>query len=132
MLLTNGRIGPAFDSIVRKKLGLKDHLKSSEEWIDVLRGISEDVIAFEKRHGRLADIVPAQLARYHVGRLYDMVLGPGTSAAPPDPAPVIGPYEESPAAYKDHDPRAIKVAQRVADVIETHGAGPSANLTELS
>ena len=27
MLLTNGRIGPAFDSIVRKKLGLKVHLE---------------------------------------------------------------------------------------------------------
>ncbi len=90
ILLTNGRIGPAFDSLVRKKLGLKDHLKSSEEWIDVLRGISEDIVAFEKRHGTLADIVPAQLAKYQVGRLYDMVLGPGTS-----PVPVIGPHENS-------------------------------------
>ena len=80
MLLTNGRIGPAFDSIVRKKLGLKDHLKSSEEWVGVLYGISEDIVAFEKLHGNLTDIVPAQLAKYHVGRLYDMVLGPGTDA----------------------------------------------------
>jgi hypothetical protein len=82
MLLTNGRIGPAFDSIVRKKLGLKHHLKTSEEWVGVLRGISQDIVAFEKRHGNLTDIVPVQLAKYHVGRLYDMVLGPGTSPAP--------------------------------------------------
>ncbi len=93
MLLTNGRIGPAFDSIVRKSLGLKAHLKSSEEWIGVLLGISEDIIAFEERHGSLADIVPERFARYQPGRLYDMILGPGTSTplAPTDglPEPVI-------------------------------------------
>ena len=83
MLLTNGRIGPAFDSIVREKLGLKDHLKSSEEWIEVLRGISEDILCFEKLHGvKLAQVVPDELAAYQVGRLYDMVLGPGTSPLP--------------------------------------------------
>jgi hypothetical protein len=79
MLLTNGRIGPAFDSIVRKKLGLKRHLKSSDEWIGVLRGIGEDIHAFEERHGNLADIVPERFARYQTGRLYDMLLGPATS-----------------------------------------------------
>jgi len=119
MLLTNGRIGPAFDSLVRKKLGLKDHLKSSEEWIDVLRGISEDIVAFEKRHGRLAEIVPAQLAKYQVGRLYDMVLGPGTSPALTDPSPVIGRYEKSPANCVDYDPRAILAAAQVAHLIES-------------
>jgi hypothetical protein len=91
MLLTKGRIGPAFDSLVRKKLGLKVHPRSSQEWAGVLLGISEDINAFEKLHGKLADVAPAQLARYHVGRLYDMVLGPGTSPALSDPSPVIGP-----------------------------------------
>jgi GrpB-like predicted nucleotidyltransferase (UPF0157 family)/mannose-6-phosphate isomerase-like protein (cupin superfamily) len=120
MLLTNGRIGPAFDSVVRKRLGLKDRLKSSEEWIGVLCGISEDINAFEKRHGDLTDIVPAQLAKYHVGRLYDMVLSPVTSAASLDPASVIGPYQKSPAACNDHDPRAIQAAAQVAHLITTH------------
>ena len=124
MLLTNGRIGPAFDSIVRKKLGLKDHLRSSEEWIGVLRGISEDILAFEKLHGRLADIVPDQFAGYQVGRLYDMVLGPGTSpsSALTDPlqeSVAIGPYEQSPATCNDHDPRSFEVARRVAHLIES-------------
>ena len=125
MLLTNGRIGPAFDSIVRKQLGLKDHLKSSEEWIGVLRGISEDILAFEKQHGRLADIVPYRLVGYHVGRLYDMVLGPGTlpSSALTDPLQelvAIGPYEQLPAICNEHDPRSFEVARRVADLIESH------------
>jgi GrpB-like predicted nucleotidyltransferase (UPF0157 family)/mannose-6-phosphate isomerase-like protein (cupin superfamily) len=119
MLLTNGRIGPAFDSIVRKKLGLKDHLKSSEEWIDVLLGISEDINAFDERHGNLTDIVPAQLAKYHVGRLYDMVLGPGNSPALSDPAPAIGPYQKSSATCNDHDPRAIQAAEQVVYLIKT-------------
>ncbi len=83
LLMTSGRIGPAFDSTVRKKLGLKVHLRSSDEWLGVLRGISEDILAFEERHGtKLARIVPDRFAGYHVGRLYDMVLGPGTSPSP--------------------------------------------------
>jgi hypothetical protein len=78
MLMTNGRIGPAFDSLVRKKLGLNDHLSSSDEWIAVLREISKDIQGFEKLHGKFATIVPDQFKKYQVGRLYDMLLGPGT------------------------------------------------------
>jgi GrpB-like predicted nucleotidyltransferase (UPF0157 family)/mannose-6-phosphate isomerase-like protein (cupin superfamily) len=122
LLLTYGRIGPAFDSIVRKKLGLNRHVKSSQEWIDVLRGVSEDIGAFEKRHGKLTGIVPESLAKYHVGRLYDMVLGPGTSekGTLPDPQPnqvVIGPYESALATCDEHDPRATQVAALVTDLI---------------
>ncbi len=122
MLLTNGRIGPAFDSIVREKLGFKHHLKSSEEWIEVLRGISEDIHCFEKLHGKLAEIVPEELAAYHVGRLYDMVLGPGTSPllAKPDESATIGPYEKLPATCNDHDPRSFEVVGQVAHLIESH------------
>jgi hypothetical protein len=82
LLLTNGRIGPAFDSTVRKKLGLKLHLKSSEEWIQMLGWIGEDILAFEEQHGKLANVVPDRFRGYQVGRLYDMVLGPGTSTLP--------------------------------------------------
>jgi hypothetical protein len=79
LLLTDGRIGPAFDSTVRKKLGLRRHVRSSEEWVEALRGIAEDILAFEKRHSmKLADIVPTRFGEFHVGRLYDMMLGPGT------------------------------------------------------
>jgi GrpB-like predicted nucleotidyltransferase (UPF0157 family)/mannose-6-phosphate isomerase-like protein (cupin superfamily) len=122
LLLTNGRIGPAFDSIVRKNLGLKDHLKSSDEWIGVLRGISEDILAFEERHGKLAGIVPDRFAQYHVGRLYDMVLGPSTfpSNAFTDPARdsvAIGPYEQSPAACWQPDPRTSQVAKQIGHLI---------------
>jgi GrpB-like predicted nucleotidyltransferase (UPF0157 family)/mannose-6-phosphate isomerase-like protein (cupin superfamily) len=123
LLLTNGRIGPAFDSIVREQLGLKDHLKSSEGWIEMLRFIGEDILAFEKLHGKLADIVPDQLSKYQMGRLYDMVLGPGTlpSALLADPAQesvAIGPYEQLPATCNDHDPHTLDVAERVGHLIE--------------
>ncbi len=123
--MTNGRIGPAFDSTVGKKLGLKDRLKSSEEWIEELRGISEDILAFENQHGKLAAIVPDRFGRYHVGRLYDMVLGPRTSLSPALTDPTheflsIGPYEQSAAVCNDYDPRSSEVARRVADLIESH------------
>ena len=107
MLLTGGRIGPAFDSIVREKLGFKHHLKSSEEWIEVLRGISEDILCFEKLHGvKLAQVVPVELAAYQVGRLYDMVLGPGTSplATKTVEEPMAnGPFQPSPEKRSDHE-----------------------------
>jgi hypothetical protein len=76
MLLTYGRIGPAFDSQVRKRLGLRRRLNSSGEWIDSLYLVSSDIRAFEEAHGCLTEMLPDSLARYHPGRLYDMVLGP--------------------------------------------------------
>jgi hypothetical protein len=101
LLLTNGRIGPAFDSMVRKQLGLRDHLRSSEEWVEALRGIAEDIFAFEQQHGKLATIVPDRFKGYEVGRLYDMVLGPGTSPSPaltePSRQSVVRPFEQLPA-----------------------------------
>jgi GrpB-like predicted nucleotidyltransferase (UPF0157 family)/mannose-6-phosphate isomerase-like protein (cupin superfamily) len=122
LLLTHGQIGPAFDSIARRRLGLKKRVTSSQEWIDVLRRVSEDIGAFEKRHGKLTGIVPESFAKYRVGRLYDMVLGPGTSdtGTLPDPEPnqvAIGPYESGFATCDDHDPRATQVAALVTDLI---------------
>jgi len=90
MLLTLGRIGPAFDSVVRKNLALKRNLRSSNEWIDALRAVGEDINAFEDRHDtKLALVVPERFATYQVGRLYDMVLGPrrGKSGATGADAP---------------------------------------------
>ncbi|MGB2608657.1 MAG: GrpB family protein [Isosphaeraceae bacterium] len=81
--------------------------------------------AYEKQHGRLADILPDRFGEYHVGRLYNMVLGPGTSPSsaltdPPQELVAIGPYEQLPAICNDHDPRSSEVARRVADLIESH------------
>ncbi len=77
MLLTQGRIGPAFDSVVRKNLSLKRNLATADEWIDALRAVGDDINAFEARFDtKLARVVPERFATYHVGRLYDMVLGP--------------------------------------------------------
>ena len=84
----------------------------------MLRFISEDILAFEKEHGKLADIVPDRFAKYQVGRLYDMVLGPGTSRStsftdPPPKLVVIGPYEHLPATCNDHDPRPFRSPEQV-------------------
>ncbi len=124
MLVTNGRIGPALDSTVRTMIGMRDHVRSSEEWIEVLREISEDILAFEKQHGKLAAIAPDRFSKYHVGRLYDMVLGPKTSPPSaltdrPQGSVAIGAYEQSPASCNDHDRRSSEVAGRVADLIES-------------
>jgi hypothetical protein len=75
MLVSNGRIGPAFDSQVRERLGLP-RPTSGREWIACLEAIADDIAAFETAHGPLASAVPAQFAHLADGRLYDMALGP--------------------------------------------------------
>lgn len=75
LLLTDGRIGPAFDSNVRDRLSI-DHIENPTDWITVLVQIGLDVRGFERKWGiPLSDTVPPQLRRLEVGRLYDMVLG---------------------------------------------------------
>jgi hypothetical protein len=77
MLLAQGGIGPAFDSVVRKNLSLKRHLGTADEWIAALHAVGDDINAFEARYDtKLARVVPERFATYRVGRLYDMVLGP--------------------------------------------------------
>jgi hypothetical protein len=79
MLLTQGRIGPGFDSNVRENVGLKRHLSSPDEWIEALRAVGEDIRAFEARNStQLSLVVPSRFAMYNSGRLYDMMLGPGS------------------------------------------------------
>ncbi|MCG3180709.1 MAG: hypothetical protein BIFFINMI_03072 [Phycisphaerae bacterium] len=74
LLLTRGRIGPAFDSKVRRQVGRQ--IKSAGDWIAVLRGVGEDIRAFEARHGPLATAVPTEFSNLECGRLYDMAFGP--------------------------------------------------------
>jgi len=75
LLLTDGRIGPAFDSQVRRKLGV-GRPATCREWLQTLQDIGEDIAAFETSHGRLAKAVPFRFAQLAYGRLYDMALGP--------------------------------------------------------
>jgi hypothetical protein len=75
LLMTNGRIGPAFDSVVRGRLGLKS-FGTPEEWLLILEACADDIAAFESRHGPFVDAVPNRFRHLGVGRLYDMALGP--------------------------------------------------------
>ena len=75
LLVTDGRIGPAFDSQVRERLGLS-RPTSSSQWLDNLEGIADDIAAFEASHEPLPMVVPERFRNLAVGRLYDMALGP--------------------------------------------------------
>jgi hypothetical protein len=75
LLLTDGRIGPAFDWQVRAKLGVR-RPASCHDWLVTLQDISEDILMFESTHGPLANVVSVRFAGLGYGRLYDMALGP--------------------------------------------------------
>ncbi|WP_457419933.1 hypothetical protein [Roseateles sp. P5_E7] len=76
MLLTDGRVGPAFDSEVRRHLGV-GRIDTAEQWLEALREASRDIRAFEAANGdSIANCVP-HFSHLHIGRIYDMALGPG-------------------------------------------------------
>lgn len=75
LLLTEGRIGPALDSQVRKRLGVARPARCSE-WLTILQEVGEDIAEFERAHGPITKVVPTEFARLAYGRLYDMALGP--------------------------------------------------------
>ena len=75
LLMTDGRIGPAFDSTVRDKLKVR-RMSTSSDWITLLEHVAEDINAFQSQHGLLSKAVPSQFAELPYGRLYDMALGP--------------------------------------------------------
>lgn len=79
MLLTYGRIGPAFDSNVQARIGLPRPL-ASREWVESLECISEDIAAYEATHGNLSRATPRRFSALETGRLYDMLLGPRGAA----------------------------------------------------
>lgn len=81
LLLTDGRVGPAFDSEVRRHLQL-GNIDGPTQWIEALRTVSKDIQEFERKNGTtLQDAAPRHHARLHCGRIYDMALGPGDEAA---------------------------------------------------
>ncbi len=76
LLLTEGRVGPAFDSRVRNQLRC-GHLRTAEEWAEALTEVSADIRAFENACGAaLASAVAPRFSTLANGRLYDMALGP--------------------------------------------------------
>jgi hypothetical protein len=78
-LVTGGRIGPALDGEVRRKLQIREP-ETAEQWVDVLQFVSDDIRAFEESNDcRLEDLVEVQWQPVAVGRVYDMVFGPRQS-----------------------------------------------------
>lgn len=75
-LVTGGRIGPAFDSEVRKHLGLPEPLDGGQ-WLDALAAVAQDIQTFESANGcRLEQLVETEWQPIAIGRAYDMVFGP--------------------------------------------------------
>jgi hypothetical protein len=73
MLLSEGRIGPAFDSRVRKQLNLA-RAKTPRDWLKKLRAIRADLMAFEDRYQvALEDLAPVEVGPLAVGRAYDVI-----------------------------------------------------------
>ena len=73
LLLSDGRIGPALDSHVRRNAGIRAPA-TAEAWVESLRGVAEDVAAFESRWGvSLRDAVSAECRHVGLGRIYDML-----------------------------------------------------------
>jgi len=78
LLLTEGRVGPAFDSQVRAKLGIGD-IATAKSWIMNLRNVAKDIARLELLNQcSLREVVPKEFSGLHYGRLYDMILGPGS------------------------------------------------------
>lgn len=76
LLLTEGRIGPAFDSNVIGHLQIQKP-QNALQWIDSLQKVSQDIWAFEEKNQcTLRTAIPWEFASLHSGRVYDMALGP--------------------------------------------------------
>src|SRR5262245_60389615 len=75
LLVTDGRIGPALDSQIRRALHAA-RASTCDEWLAFLQDVAEDVEAFEAAHGPLAQAAPVRWKHLGYGRLYDMALGP--------------------------------------------------------
>ncbi|MDP2204286.1 MAG: hypothetical protein Q8K07_19900 [Methylicorpusculum sp.] len=77
LLLSDGRVGPAFDSEVRGHLGTGNVI-TSNQWIEALRIANQDIQEFERNNQTtIQQATPQQYAHLNTGRIYDMALGPG-------------------------------------------------------
>jgi hypothetical protein len=78
LLITEGRVGPAFDSMVRRRLAT-GAIPTAGSWIENLKKIADDINQFQQANRcTLREAVPTSYSGLHNGRLYDMILGPGT------------------------------------------------------
>jgi len=76
LLLTDGAVGPAFDSEVRRHLEI-GAIETSGQWISALKIVSQDIREFERNNGAtIRNVVPDRYAALNIGRIYDMALGP--------------------------------------------------------
>lgn len=75
LLITEGRVGPAFDSQVRKKLGIRQ-ISNASEWLKALQQATADIMAFEVYNGVTLLAASGLSPCPHPGRVYDMALGP--------------------------------------------------------
>lgn len=75
MLVTDGRVGPAFDSVVRRQMGIR-RIDDATQWLAAIQFASDDIVAFEMRNGCTLHSAANLSTPLHTGRVYDMVLGP--------------------------------------------------------
>jgi hypothetical protein len=75
MLLTRGKIGPAFDSNASRNLNY--YISSFDEYYRGIQEIADDISKFEyKENVHLEDLVPDKWKPLNIGRAYDMLIGP--------------------------------------------------------
>lgn len=76
LLLTDGRVGPAFDREVKRHLGT-GVIENADQWINALRVSSRDIQEFEYKNQTTIQLAaPFQHIDLNSGRIYDMALGP--------------------------------------------------------
>lgn len=76
LLLTEGRVGPAFDFQVRNRLNIHQP-QNVDEWISALDLVSIDIQSFQKNNNcTIYEAAPKQFRKLNAGRIYDMALGP--------------------------------------------------------
>ena len=77
LLLTQGRIGPALDSMVRRELYIRQPPAEGTVWVDILQSIGQDISIFETKYGVcIEDLAPVEWSITSPGRAYDMIAGP--------------------------------------------------------
>jgi len=77
LLLSDGHIGPAFDSEVRTHLGIKE-ITNAKQWFNALQIVAKDIQSFEaKNDTTIKNAAPEEFKDLNIGRIYDMALGPG-------------------------------------------------------
>ena len=75
LLVTKGRIGPAFDSNVKTELKAW-YVSDCKSYLKALANVAGELAAFEAREGSLEELAAKAGRRAAVGRVVDMVFGP--------------------------------------------------------